>query len=214
MDVHGDGAAPRRTRRSPRGDVRRRLLDSARVEFAAGGYDGVSLDQIADAAGFSKGAVYSNFASKNELFLALMDESIGARLDAARAAAKDAGDADKRAAARTVGNAIANEFATDDDWHVLFVEFWMRAVRDPSIREPFAQHRRHFRQMIADLLEEMPSGDEPELTADDIATTILALSNGLAIERILDKESGSPALFGILLERLLVPNDPLQPVAP
>lgn len=189
-----------RQRRASREDVRRRVLDSARREFAAHGFDGVSLDQIAAAAGFSKGAVYSNFATKSDLFMALMDESVTTRLEAARELQSDGADAD---VARRLGDHLIAEFAEDSDWQVLLIEFWLRAMRDPSAREPFVEYRRRMRETIAGEFERVfPAGDS-ELTSMEVATTILALSNGLAIERLLDPEAGDEALLGVALGRVL-----------
>lgn len=191
--------APRQ-RRASREDVRRRVLDSARREFAAHGFDGVSLDQIATAAGFSKGAVYSNFATKSELFMALMDESVSARLEAARDV-QLGGPGDR--VARRLGDRLIAEFAGDSDWQLLLIEFWLRAMRDPSAREPFVTYRRHMREAIAEEIERKFPGGDSELTSMEIATTILALSNGLAIERLLDPGAGDERLLGVALDRVL-----------
>ncbi|WP_019833590.1 TetR/AcrR family transcriptional regulator [Sphingomonas sp. PR090111-T3T-6A] len=63
---------PRLTREQSRAATREKLLAAARANFARHGYDAASVDRIADEAGFSKGAVYSNFRSKEDLFLAVM----------------------------------------------------------------------------------------------------------------------------------------------
>jgi len=182
--------------------VRRRVLDAARREFADRGFDGVSLELIAAAAGFSKGAVYSNFATKADLFLALMDESVSARIEAALEVVATSGPAPGPSTARRLGDRLIAQFSADTDWQLLLVEFWMRAVRDPTAREPFVRYRRRLRQVIADEIDKVfPDGD-PELSSHDIATTILALSNGIAIERILDPEAAGDSLFGVVLGRL------------
>ena len=66
--------AERLTQKQRRELTRQQLLDAAAVVFSARGYHVASIDDIADAAGFTKGAVYSNFASKEDLFLALIRE--------------------------------------------------------------------------------------------------------------------------------------------
>ena len=195
---------PERQRRAPRVDVRRRVLDSARREFAARGFDGVSLDQIAAAAGFSKGAVYSNFATKNDLFLALMEESTSARLNAARKVEPSASDGHF---ARRIGDRLIAEFASDSDWQLLLIEFWMRAMRDESVRERLIEYRRRFRQAIAAEYKTVVPGGDPALSPMEIATTILALSNGIAIERLFDPNAGSDNLLGIALDRVITPRN-------
>ena len=66
-------ATKSRIRRVPRAEMRMRLIEAAATVFAQKGYGGASLEEVAETAGFSKGAVYSNFAGKEELFLALLD---------------------------------------------------------------------------------------------------------------------------------------------
>ena len=65
-----------RTRRPTRSEVRRRLLDAALEVFAEHGFDTANLDQVAAAAGLTKGAIYSNFAGKDDLFYAMMSEQV------------------------------------------------------------------------------------------------------------------------------------------
>src|ERR1700722_12611485 len=65
--------------RPTRGEVRDRILDAASKVFAAEGFAGATIDAIGQAAGFTKGAVYSNFESKDELFLALLDREFELR---------------------------------------------------------------------------------------------------------------------------------------
>src|ERR1700689_5137899 len=72
---------PKTRVRPTRADTRARLLHAAGDVFAERGYDRASLDDVAAAAGLTKGAVYSSFASKDELFYALMAERIGERLE-------------------------------------------------------------------------------------------------------------------------------------
>ena len=67
------------TPRTPRAEVRERILAAAIAEFSARGYSAATLDSIAIGAGFTKGAVYSNFGSKEDLFYALMDRQIHTR---------------------------------------------------------------------------------------------------------------------------------------
>src|SRR4051812_30880732 len=84
-----------RTVRPARADVRDRLLAAGRELFAEVGYQRASLDAIAGRAGFSKGAVYSNFTSKEELFLALLEHEVaGMRASLAAAVAAQGGSLD------------------------------------------------------------------------------------------------------------------------
>src|SRR5271165_1914031 len=73
-----------RIRRPKREVVRRRLLDAALDVFAEHGFDTANLDQVAAAAGLTKGAIYSNFASKDDLFYAMMAEQVLAQVESIR----------------------------------------------------------------------------------------------------------------------------------
>src|ERR1700724_3041427 len=68
--------AGRLTREQSKANTRERLLDAARSVFASSGFHGASVEEIASRAGFSTGALYSNFDGKEDLFLALMEREI------------------------------------------------------------------------------------------------------------------------------------------
>jgi AcrR family transcriptional regulator len=189
--------------RPTREQTRQRLLDAAGPVFAERGYERASLDHVAAAAGLTKGAVYSSFAGKAELFYALMEQRIDERLAlAAEAAARQPSVPD---ATRHVGDGLAELMSSQADWHLLFVEFWTQAVRDPVLREAFAQHRRVSRDLIAGFLEQhaAAAGVALPLPADQLAVAVLALSNGIAIERLADPDTVDPSTFGAVLTLLL-----------
>ena len=206
-DGHAE-ASERATRasRPRREDVRRRLLQAALEVFAERGYERSSLEQVAAAAGFTKGAVYSNFASKDELFLALMDQQVRTRVEHARDALQAVrGEAPD---AHVVGDRLTAALTADRNWQLLFLDYVQRAVRDPSRRQQLQEHRRRVRQLIADTIREVdidpsePAGSAGTLGADAAATTLLALSNGLAIERYIDPDAVPDQLLGRILQLL------------
>ncbi|HEV2062573.1 MAG TPA: helix-turn-helix domain-containing protein, partial [Solirubrobacteraceae bacterium] len=88
-----------RVRRPPREQTRREILDAAARAFAQRGYHGASVEAVAAEAGLSTGAVYSNFESKEDLFLALYEERIGGRAREVRAAVGETGDPGEAVAA-------------------------------------------------------------------------------------------------------------------
>jgi AcrR family transcriptional regulator len=195
------GGRPRRVKRE---DVRRRLLEAAYGVFSERGFEGASLERVAEAAGFSKGAVYSNFANKDELFYELMAARIDERTEAVRQAEtrRAAGSRSQGDAARLAGRLLRQLGEADPEWQILFIEFWLRCARNEKLRERLAEKRRAMRAKIAAFIgsQATSSGVEIEHTqAMDLATTVLALSNGLGIEGIIDPKSVKPALFGELL---------------
>jgi AcrR family transcriptional regulator len=204
---------PKERLRPTRAQTRSRLLKAAGEVFAERGYDRASLDDVAAAAGLTKGAVYSSFASKDELFYALMRERIGERLAlVANAVTRPATVGD---ITRDAGSSLAELISSQTDWHMLFIEFWARAVRDPGLRDEFARERRSARGLITRFLEELAVEAEVDLPApaEQLAIAVLALSNGIAIEHLADPDTVDPAIFGVilglLLDGLLVPTTSL-----
>lgn len=194
---------PRARTRATRAQTRARLLKAAGEVFAARGYHGASLEDVAGAAGLTKGAVYSSFASKDQLFYELMHERIEERL-AFVAQAIDP-QASPLQAAQHAGSALADLSAEQSDWHMLFIEFWAYAVRDPERRREFARRRREVRKLIAGFLDRQAAAHEIPLPAssEQLTVAILALSNGVSIERIADPETVDADALAISLRLLL-----------
>ena len=190
---------PARTR--PRKDeVRARVLQAAAEVFAERGFAAASLDQVAAAAGFTKGAVYSNFASKDELFLALMADEVTRRVDAVEEAMRTTTDLPGVLAA------VSAELShRDAAWQLLFLEFWQRAVRDPDVRRAFVTSRRDLRSRIADVVARFLAEHPARAGWDAGALTVvlIALSNGLALEALPDPDAVPPDLLARVLADLV-----------
>jgi len=209
----GSGHPPSpRIPRPKREAVRRRLLDAALAVFASRGFGNATLDEVAEAAGLTKGAIYSNFASKDDLFYAMMSDQVLHRAEAVRTAltSRPAGPDDDpdspegQRDAREVGRLLTEAFTREREWQLVFLDFWGRAVRDDVVRARFLAHRRTVRQAIAERIEQA-AGRLPgvgELTRAELVTVVLALSNGLAIEEYIDPGLVTDDLFGRVLELL------------
>ncbi|MDT8909546.1 TetR/AcrR family transcriptional regulator [Amycolatopsis sp. PS_44_ISF1] len=120
--------APRR-----RTETRRRLLDAALEVFAEEGFGRSTVEQVCERAGYTRGAFYSNFASLDELFLAMWEQRSAAMIDALRAAFEEAGTdevADVRAAVELLLPAIP----VDEAWYRVSAEFTAHALRNPSLK--------------------------------------------------------------------------------
>jgi AcrR family transcriptional regulator len=197
-----------RTPRPRRPEVRTRILDAAAAVVAERGLAAATLDQVAAAAGFTKGAVYSNFASKDELFLALLETQVADRV---------AGVERTLAAARTVPEALAAVSAElarpDPQAQLLLGEFWQRAVRDPAVAEAFAESRRRLRARVVDAAAAFLAGlpEDPGWTPEALALVVVALANGLAFEELADPGSVPPGLAARVLGALVGPGtDPAE----
>jgi len=194
-----------RIRRPTREVVRRRLLDAALEVFAERGFDTANLDQVAAAAGLSKGAIYSNFTSKDDLFYAMMTEQVLLRVASVRSAlAARTVDPHRPQDLRDIGDLLTEAFSGQREWRLVFLDFWRRAVRDEDVRARFIAHRRTIRDAIAESVQQFLGGDPPagDFTVDDAVTVVLALSNGLAIEQYVDSSTVSDDLFGRVLVQL------------
>jgi len=191
-------ATARLTRSERTAQTRRELLDAAQRLFFRDGYHGTTLDDIADEAGYTKGAVYSTFKSKGGLFLALFDEVADRRVEETRRllAAHDSGDDKMRALAAQPADGRNARFL------LLAIEFWAQASRDGELRDGFAASYGRMRSKLAELA---PAGGA--FDGQRWAITTIALSNGLALERMIDPD-GVPDDLMATVQRLIVgPGD-------
>ena len=151
-----------RLSRAEQNDRNRALLLSAALRvFLARGYHAASLELIADEAGFSKGAVYSRFESKADMFLALLTDRIAAR------AAQNAAAAAELASSGTVAGLI--ELASQAEratpgWRLLVTEFRVLAARDPELNRRYAAAHATTIDGIVSVLSAMAERDGVSLT--------------------------------------------------
>ncbi|WP_082501694.1 TetR/AcrR family transcriptional regulator [Williamsia sp. Leaf354] len=190
--------------RPSRDNVRTRILDAASDEFAAKGFADARVDAIAEAAGFTKGAVYSNFGGKDDLFYALLHQQIDSRTDLAVAVLADLPPTVDAAIAE-LGARLTASIGRNREWQMLFFEYWVRAMRDPQRRAAFAEHRRAVRAQITERVEFAlaQTSVRLEIPVDQMALVILALTNGLSVEALADDEAVPATLLGEVLRGLL-----------
>jgi AcrR family transcriptional regulator len=197
-----EGGEERATRSQRKELTRELLLDAAAEVFAEKGYHGASLDDVADAAGFTKGAVYSNFATKAELFLALADRH-GQRRSAATAAAFRNAPLDRLP--DLAEGWLRTQADEDRDWGLLTVEFWLAAVRDPEIRARLVAGRKGEMAELGAILEAklQTSGRPAELSGRELAYVLDALGTGMLMSRYLEPDAGVEDLFARVVRTLL-----------
>jgi AcrR family transcriptional regulator len=200
----GAATTSRMTREQSRANTRERLLAAARAVFARGGFHGASVEEIASEAGFSTGALYSNFDGKEDLFLVLMDREIDEHAREIAAAVR----ARTSMAERATGG--ARQWMTmierEPDVLLLFMEFWAYGVRDaqvrPKVAERFAQMREVLTNLIADGVRELDL--ELTIPAEHLAVAIDALADGIARQKLADPDAVPDELMGTVLSLLLV----------
>jgi AcrR family transcriptional regulator len=162
---------------------REAVLAAARRVFLDKGYAGASLEAIAEEAGFSKGVVYSQFGSKADLFLALLDRRIDER-----------GAQDNRVAAQLAGTegirellrVGARDAVAEQGWAQLLVEFRALAARDPALNRRYADAHARTVEQFASVLGRLHdrAGLQPAVAPRSMAAFILAVASGFTIERL------------------------------
>lgn len=184
-----------------------KLLDAATQVFVRKGIERASLDEVAAAAGLTKGAVYSNFASKEELVLALFWRHVGSpETDPLAAAA--AGE--RPSAYHRVGDDYARALGTEAvrDWAVMIIEFWSYAMRNPSARELMVSALETVREMAR---REVPADADGTFSPDERATLSVALNVGMAIQHLIDPDRVPADLYGKALRLIHEGRDPDHP---
>jgi AcrR family transcriptional regulator len=177
------------------------LLAAARRVFLERGYHGASVDQIADAAGFSTGVVYSQFGGKADLFLALLEARIAERAAGnARAVEGLAGDA---GLARLLEHAASVD-GTEPEWGLLVIEFRVHAARDADLgRRYAAAHQRTLAGMERAVAGLYQHAGQPPLPPADLARLLVATGAGARLEQAADPDSSPATALAGLLARLI-----------
>jgi AcrR family transcriptional regulator len=192
-------AVERLTRERRRQQTRDVLMAAASEVFAERGYEGASLEEIAERAGFTRGAIYKNFDGKEHLFFAVIDRLNEQVIEAFRAVAPSGPhtrDWDMSKLAE-LWRASAAEF---DELYAIGLEYELYVLRNPSARERAIAHRRQQRALVAEFIEEVAdrSGMTLRLPAPTLASIVLAAADGLTYASRVDGED----LFGPFLELL------------
>jgi AcrR family transcriptional regulator len=191
--------APRLTRKQQQARTRSSLMSAAADVFAERGLQQASIDEVAARAGFTKGAFYANFANKEELFLAMLEERFAARLEQIeRLSQTDSGVEEQ---ARAAGEDFARELAGDPDWQRLFFEFAAHAGRDEGFRRQLTIRYGDLREGIAAVFARRARelGLALPVSEDDLAVMTFAMANGFALERMLEPGVASSELYGTML---------------
>lgn len=179
---------PRRAR------TRSRLLEAAARVYAQEGVEGATLDQVAELAGFTKGAVYDHFGSKDNLLLALLDEHVSAGI-AEQEEFFDAHRDDPRRPQIGADRWIAR---LDEDPVALrlFVEAWLIGQRDESVRTRVVAGLDAMRAMFRGFGRRRVGDRTPELLLEGSADVMVALALGFALLKRTDPQRVPSKLLG------------------
>lgn len=206
-------ARKRRSRKEARAETRHRLLDGAAEVIRERGFGAASVEAIAEAAGFSRGAFYSNFETKEQLFVELLHDRVYSAYRRMMEAVPIEGGATPLERLRWGAEQMADRQRNDDDrWlFELWLELLAHAARDPEFAKLAATFWSGNRAMLTQITEATSAevGRELPVEARHLATAQIALDIGLAVQHLVDPEAVPldiyPQLFEVLFGQLLTP---------
>ena len=196
----------RESRAEKQARTRAELIDAAAKVFAHRGYNGASVEEIAEEAGYSHGAVYSNFEGKAELFLAVFEDYMAERVrELAETQAALAEDAPLEERARALADQWMDRLTRDPESVVLHMEFIAHSGRDPELAKRFGTRSAAMREAVARYISQFEDEAEAELpvSADDLALVLRALGIGLAVESLVSPDAVRHDLYGDFVELLV-----------
>jgi AcrR family transcriptional regulator len=178
----------RLTRKEKQERTRTRLMRSAAKLFCRHGLERASIDDVAQDAGYTKGAFYANFKSKEDLFLAMLDERFAAHLERVERLLET--DAEPEEQARAGGAEFVRWISADPEWERLFFEFAAYAARNEAFRRELVARYRTLREHLAQAYGRRASalGIESPVPLDELALMTFAMGNGIAFEKLLEPD--------------------------
>src|SRR6185369_3724549 len=175
--------------RPTRDDTRGKLFEAAARVFEEQGIGGASIETIAAAAGFTRGAFYSNFDSKDELSIAMLEDHVAQsarrHLDLL---ARHRNLADFIEAMKTMDRGQQDPLGRSPLLHMEMILFVARAEKR---RPELAKRLRARRKLITDIIETAAnnSGKTPALNPIWTGAVLLALEDGFRLHRLIDPET-------------------------
>ncbi|MGE8655161.1 MAG: TetR/AcrR family transcriptional regulator [Achromobacter sp.] len=182
----------RLTREQSRDQTRQRLLDAAQSIFLTKGFAAASVEDIAELAGYTRGAFYSNFASKSELFLQLLKRDHANVMGDMRAIF-EAGETRQQ-----MEDSVLRYYSThfrDNECFLLWMEAKLQAARDPEFRVGFMACMGELRDATTEYIRQFSErvGTPLPLPARELAIGLLALSDGMQFSFAFDPQNVSAA---------------------
>lgn len=175
----------RLTRAESKARTRAKLLEAGGDLFAEHGFHAVAVETIVERAGFTRGAFYANFKDKADLLLTLIEESREAEMARVTAVVEGTPDLEKLTAVQGWFDGLSQA----SPWGLAYLELWPVASRDPALRPRLAAFHAAQRSAIAAILDGYcrAAGITLSIPAEEFGGLMLALGDGLATQRGLDK---------------------------
>ena len=193
--------------RPTRDETRERIFAAAAGVFAEHGVAATTVEQIAAAAGFTRGAFYSNFDTKDELAVAMLDDHVTRSYVHNRALARDHPDA------AGLVQALRDDLDRQDPLHrnpLLQVELMLYVARRPDLRPLMGERLASLRRLVGEVAVSALAADGVEdADPDAVGTILVALEDGLRLHRLVDPESTPSGAFldaFDILRRMVTPT--------
>ena len=203
------------SRHQERSDATRtRLIRAAEKIFARDGFEAAKLEEIAAEAGYTRGAFYANFVSKEDLFFALLEGEVSSRINTVERMTRSVQDPEAKVLA------FREFFLTisqDRRWSLLALEFKLFAVRHPEVKTRLAAMNRRLVKSRIGILRDIIEGTGRKLpiTPAAVAMSLSAVTNALGLEHMLDRglmpESALKQILGNYFDSLLGPHHGTTP---
>ncbi len=188
------------SRHQERSDATRaRLIRAAEKIFARDGFEAAKLEEIAAEAGYTRGAFYANFDSKEDLFLALLEGEVSSRINTVEQMTRSVPDPEAKLLA------FREFFLTicqDRRWSLLALEFKLFAVRHPEVKARLAAMNRRLVKPRIGILRDIMEGTGRKLPISPtaLAMSLSAVTNALSLEHMLDRGLMPEAALKQILE--------------
>jgi AcrR family transcriptional regulator len=191
------------TRKQKQARTRAKLMRSAGRLFCRRGLEQASVDEIANQAGYTKGAFYSNFKSKEELFLAMLDEKFGEEIERIEAALGT--DESPDAVARHAGEDFIRFLRSDPEWERLYLEFVAYAVRNDDFRQELLTRCRSMDERLEEVYRRWGEriGIEHPIPLADITQITSIMTEGFLVRQQIDPELREE-LYGTMLAAFML----------
>ena len=180
----GPMAPSKLTREQKKAQTRERLLDAATQVFANKGYAAASLDEIAEEAGLTKGAVYSNFDSKDDLFVTLLEERVDPRMiDFGQEVGRDVSGAEQ---ALEAGELYMRELFEERTWVLITLEYRLHAARNPEVLDRWVRRSEEMVKKAAAIIVDRADvlGNDLPMTPEELARGFFALTDGFSLLKL------------------------------
>lgn len=194
---------PRVTKR--RAETRARLMDAAFRVFAEKGYGHVTIEDVCEAAGYTRGAFYSQFESLEELFFLLYDEWAGRTAEQVRAAMEGA---DAVVDLSGVVERIVDTLLLERDWLLIKFDFLLYSARNPELAHRWEVHRAQLRKVIEERLIASGIGFHKAIdSVTDTARAIIAAYDGVSVQLLLDSDHAAARAWLTQLMNVVLTRD-------